>query len=120
MNIGRKKKFIRLWKLYFDAAELPVAFYYSDREGSAKLVKHPSAHQRVIAVLSQARKGKSICFGAESIGCGGGSRYLGFTADLRPNFEYFLSCGIPGELEGERYKKSPELVKEVMKRMPPF
>jgi uncharacterized protein (DUF169 family) len=39
---------------------------------------------------------------------------------MRPNFEYFLSCGIPGEMEGERYKKSPELVREVMKRMPQF
>jgi uncharacterized protein (DUF169 family) len=37
-----------------------------------------------------------------------------------PNFEYFLSCGIPGELEGERYKKSPELVREAMERMPEF
>ncbi len=39
---------------------------------------------------------------------------------MRPNFEYFLSCGIPGELEGERYKKSPELVKEHLKHQPPF
>jgi hypothetical protein len=37
-----------------------------------------------------------------------------------PNFEYFLSCGIPGKLEGERYKKSPELVKEAMKKAPQF
>ena len=37
-----------------------------------------------------------------------------------PNFEYFLSCGIPGELEGERYKKSPEIVLEFMKKAPCF
>jgi hypothetical protein len=37
-----------------------------------------------------------------------------------PSFEYFLSCGIPGELEGERYKKTPELVKEIMKKVPTF
>jgi uncharacterized protein (DUF169 family) len=37
-----------------------------------------------------------------------------------PNFEYFLSCGIPGEMEGERYKKSPEIVREVMKNRPEF
>jgi len=34
-----------------------------------------------------------------------------------PHFEYFLSCGIPGKLEGERYKKSPELVKEFRARI---
>jgi hypothetical protein len=33
-----------------------------------------------------------------------------------PHFEYFLSCGIPGKLEGERYKKSPGIVLEAMKR----
>jgi hypothetical protein len=37
-----------------------------------------------------------------------------------PKFEYFLSCGIPGELEGERYKKTPELVREVMEHAPVF
>ena len=37
-----------------------------------------------------------------------------------PNFEYFLSCGIPGKLEGERYKKTPELVKELFNEAPAF
>jgi hypothetical protein len=37
-----------------------------------------------------------------------------------PDFEYFLSYGIPGKLEGERYKKSPELVRETMKMQPAF
>jgi uncharacterized protein (DUF169 family) len=71
-------------------------------------------------VLSKVRKGRSLCFEHDSIGCGGGKRYTGFSLEMRPNFEYFLSCGIPGEMEGERYKKSPELVLEVMKRMPEF
>jgi len=39
---------------------------------------------------------------------------------MRPNFEYFLSCGIPGEMEGERYKRSPEMVREIMRKMPEF
>jgi hypothetical protein len=37
-----------------------------------------------------------------------------------PNFEYFLSCGIPGQLEGERYKKTPEIVKSFMANAPNF
>jgi len=36
------------------------------------------------------------------------------------NFEYFLSCGIPGRLEGERYKKTPELVKDFIGKAPKF
>jgi hypothetical protein len=35
-------------------------------------------------------------------------------------FEYFLSCGIPGEMEGERYKQSPELVREHLKHQAPL
>ena len=34
---------------------------------------------------------------------------------MRPNFEYFLSCGIENKMEGERYIRTPELVKELMK-----
>lgn len=50
----------------------------------------------------------------------GGRRYLGFSEELRPDFEYFLSHGIPGRVEGERYKKNPRLVAEFLKRVPRF
>ena len=45
---------------------------------------------------------------------------LGFSADVMPHFEFFLSCGIPGKVEGERYKKSPEIVRESMRRVESF
>jgi uncharacterized protein (DUF169 family) len=116
----QKNKFMRLWDEYFDGAELPLAFYYTDDEELAKLVKAPSEHQCLIGVLAKVRKGQSLCFDVNSVGCFGGKRYLGFSTQLMPQFEYFLSCGIPGELEGERYKKSPGLVKEVMGNTPTF
>ncbi|MCS7186282.1 MAG: DUF169 domain-containing protein, partial [Armatimonadota bacterium] len=50
----------------------------------------------------------------------GGRRYLGFSQELRPDFEHFLSHGIPGKVEGERYKKSPELVRELLKFYQPI
>jgi len=120
MDTEIKEKFIRLWRKYFDGAELPITFYYTDREGSAEGVKPPSGHRCVITDLSRVRKGKSFCFDVDSIGCGGGKRHLGFAQEMMPNFEYFLSCGIPGKLEGERYKKTPELVKEAMKNLTQF
>ena len=43
---------------------------------------------------------------------------LGSVPAAMPNFEYFLSCGIPGKLEGERYKKTPELVTQWTKEAP--
>jgi uncharacterized protein (DUF169 family) len=101
-------------------AELPITFYYTNEEGHAKLVKPDSVPRCVIGALLEVRRGGSFCFNNDSIRCFGGKRYLGFAEKIMPNFEYFLSCGIPGKLEGERYKKSPELVKEVMKYSPSF
>jgi len=83
------------------------------------MVKPPKGHRCIIADIAKVRKGKTVCFDNNVIGCGGGKRYLGFERKLAPNFEYFLSYGIPGKLEGERYKKSPELVKEHMKYQKP-
>ena len=120
MDLSLKKRFMELWRRYFDGAELPISFYYTNEEGRGELVKAPTEHQCIIGVLTKVRNGQSLCFEGDSIGCGGGKRYTGFTQEMMPNFEYFLSCGIPGEMEGERYKKSPELVREVMKRMPEF
>jgi len=120
MNTGIKERFIRLWEKYFDGAELPMVFYYTDETGVVEVVEPCSGHKCIFADLSKVREGKSLCFKAESIGCFGGKRYLGFTDEAMPKFEYLLSYGIPGKLEGERYKKSPELVKEIMERMPEF
>lgn len=120
MDIQLKDKFIKLWKKYFNDAELPIAFYYTGEEGHAELVKPGSVPACVIGALSNVRKGKALCFNTGSVGCFGGKRYLGFAEKIRPDFEYFLSCGIPGELEGERYKKSPELVRELVKNSPVF
>jgi uncharacterized protein (DUF169 family) len=120
MDMELKENFIKLWKKYFINAELPITFYYTDEEGQAEIAKPGSIPRCIIGALSNVRKGRSYCFDAGSIGCFGGKRYLGFAEKIRPNFEYFLSCGIPGELEGERYKKSPEIVKELMTKQPVF
>jgi uncharacterized protein (DUF169 family) len=120
MDNNLKEQFLEHWDRYFDGAELPITFYYTDQEGCAELAKSSSRHQCVIGDLAKVRKGGSLCFTTKSVGCFGGKRYLGFTKRIMPNFEYFLSCGIPGEVEGERYKKSPEMVEEVTKNLPQF
>lgn len=120
MDIKFKEDFIGLWRKYFDHAELPIAFYYTDEEGHAEPGKPGSVPRCIIEALSLVRKGRAFCFDVESIGCFGGKRYLGFREEVRPDFEYFLSCGIPGKVEGERYKKTPELVAESVKLAPSF
>lgn len=123
MDMQLKERFIQRWEKYFPGAPLPIIFFYSDDESGATKVKGPRSlevHRCVIADIARATRGRSLAFNVDSIGCGGGRKYLGFSEVLRPNFEYFLSYGIPGEMEGERYKKSPELVSEIMKNMPKF
>lgn len=120
MDIELKERFLAVWEKYFNGTELPIVFYYTNEASEAELVKPPPGHRCIMADLSKVRTGIPICFGADSFGCFGGKRYLGFGQDAMPNFEYFLSCGIPGKLEGERYKKTPELVKEIMKNVPDF
>jgi hypothetical protein len=36
-----------------------------------------------------------------------------------PNIEHFLSCGIPGQMEGERYIKTPELAEKYIEKVKP-
>jgi hypothetical protein len=120
MDSNFKENFLSKWEKYFPKAELPITFYYSDNEKTAPLYKTKKGEHCLIDSLKQVRKGKSASFSSSSLPCGGSQRYLGFSEGLRPGFEYFLSCGIPGKMEGERYKKSPELVKELMKNNPEF
>jgi uncharacterized protein (DUF169 family) len=113
-----RQRFEALWGKHFDGEDLPITFCYTDQEGRAELVEPGSSPRCLIAALAEVRSGRPLCFGPDSIGCAGGRRYVGFAEHIRPDFEYFLSCGIPGRLEGERYMKSPELVREVMEHAP--
>jgi uncharacterized protein (DUF169 family) len=118
MNVGFQQEFLRLWEEHFPGAELPITFHYAEESGSVERVKPAAGHRCLFADLSRVRAGSSLCFDAELIGCFGGKRYAGFSDAVMPNFEHFLSCGIPGKLEGERYKRSPELVKAWLERVP--
>ena len=120
MDIKVKEQFVSVWGKYFNSPELPIIFYYTDNEKSAEAVKPGSVARCIIGALAKVRQGKSLSFDIEAISCFGGRRYLGFATEIRPDFEYFLSCGIPGKFEGERYKKSPEVVKQAMQYMPVF
>ena len=113
-----KRRFLAHWQEYFPGAELPIGWYYTDRPTSPS---NANDHGYcLISRLKGVRDGHTLVYGIQTRGCMGGKRFAGFSAQVRPNFEYFLSCGIPGTLEGERYKKSPELVHAQLKEHPPF
>jgi uncharacterized protein (DUF169 family) len=118
MDLELRDKLLDRWHKYFNQADLPIVFYYTDNPNEGESPEQPKQHRCIIADMYRVRKGKTLVFNENNLGCGGAVHYLGYRDDQGPNFKYFLSCGIPNELEGERYKKSPELVTEMMKHSP--
>ena len=123
MQPGLKQQFMESWNKYFPNAELPISFYYTDDAGQIpvhRIKAEGEGHYCFIDDLAAVRQGNPLAFDTNSLCCFGGKRYRGFTQSVMPDFEYFLSCGIPGKLEGERYKKTPELVKKLFSKIPVF
>lgn len=99
--------------------ESPLGVYYTNDKPDGVTPK-TGVHLCMIGLLKEARKkGKTVFFDKNHFGCPGGAYYMGFFESPRPNIEYFLSCGIPSEMEGERYIKTPELAREFFKKRKP-
>jgi hypothetical protein len=120
MKPDLNETFISRWKKYFPKAELPIAYFYTDEISAKEMESTEKEHRCLICNVHHVQSGKPFIYSSQSSGCPGGKRYTGFSQELRPDFEYFLSCGIPGKMEGERYKKSPRLVKAFLKESIPF
>jgi hypothetical protein len=112
--------FITRWEKYFAGADLPICYFYTDQVQEKDLKETVNSDRCLIGNLKRVLDGYPFVYDVHTPGCSGGKRYSGFSTKLRPKFEYFLSCGIPGELEGERYKESPQLVEEYLKSHPAF
>lgn len=117
MNVDDKERFINLWRKYFGNSDLPIVFYFSDDDGGAEHVVPSKGWSCLICELAKVRNGQSLVYNANSIVCGGAKRYTGYNTEISPTFRYFLSCGIEGEVRGERYKISPEVVDETQKHL---
>jgi len=113
-------EFLELWGKYFPGAELPLALFYTESTDGVDKAPPSETHRCMICDLAKVRKGEALSFDLAGAVCGGAKRYLGFSQEIAPNFDFFLSCGIPGKLEGERYKKTPELVRELVEAGPRF
>jgi uncharacterized protein (DUF169 family) len=117
---GFKESFLVKWEKYFGKAEPPIAFYYTDKVPEQELKETSNRDQCLIGNVNAVRSGRTFVYSTESAGCAGGKRFTGFSQKLRPDIKYFLSCGIPGKMEGERHKKSPEVTAEFLKNYPRF
>jgi hypothetical protein len=113
----QKARFLELWARYFPGAELPVTFFRSDDPHGASPNRPAKGWRCFIGDLAAVRAGASVYYEPETLGCG--TRFLGFgTGALRPQFAEFISCGVPGGIEGERYKQTPEIVKAGLEQVP--
>lgn len=77
-------------------AELPIAFWYSDRMGAST----EKVTGCLFKCMKQVRDGKTVSLSNETITCGGGKFYTGFT-EMPERVPGFVSLK-------EKYKKTPE------------
>ncbi len=118
MDPNLKRDFAELWARHFPSSELPLAFFFSD-EPSAEVAAPPRGWRCFLQSLAPVRRGRSLAFGVESLGCDGVKQYAGFVQERSPDLDLFLSCGVPGGREGLRLKAAPGLVRESQGREPP-
>jgi len=114
MNLQFRDDFLKKWKKYFNGAECPLVFYFAEDPGNIPRAGITNDGSCIIGELALVRKGKPRAWNVNSLGCGGSRRYFGYTSGMRSDFEYFLSYGIEGKVEGERYIRTPEMVREIM------
>jgi uncharacterized protein (DUF169 family) len=122
------------------AVEEPLGMFYTDQEPqegfSPQAGNLPSAEAErrgevdfgalfgsfscVLGNIWRARRqGTAAYFSRERFGCLGGAFYLGF---LKPQLEaivHYVSTGIPGVMEGERYLDSPQATRNFFNYIDP-
>lgn len=110
------------WKQFKEAlglTESPLGIYYTNDKPGGVTPKEGFSGCMMGLLQNASRKGSTVYFDKAHFGCPGGAYYMGFFETPMPNIEYFLSCGIPGEMEGERYIKTPQRAKEYFTKMIP-
>ena len=111
-----------LWKEFQETLELkesPLGIYYTNEKPEGVTPKEGISGCMIGLLQNARKKGKTVFFDKNHFGCPGGAYYMGFLGSPRPNLEYFLSCGIPGEMDGERYIKTPELARKFISMRKP-
>jgi hypothetical protein len=114
MNTEIRDRFTTSWQQYCPVAELPLTFELSETCGTMEEAKTTEGWQCFICDLGRVWKGRSLVLNNSSVTCSSGRIYMGFDNRRSDNFRYFLSIGLPGVVEGGRYKRSPEIVDELV------
>jgi hypothetical protein len=113
MDPALRNTFTRLWNTYFEGEDLPITFGIGPHTPAVPKAPVPTGWRCLVCDLSRIRKGNDLAVDQESLSCSGAQFYLGYTTERRPEFRYFLSMGKTGVVEGERYKRTPEIVDQM-------
>jgi uncharacterized protein (DUF169 family) len=117
MDLSERDRFVTLWNAYFPESELPITFEIGGSTDRAEKAPAPKGWKCLVCDLLKVRKGRSVVFDQSSVSCTGGKIYTGYETQRSPEFRYFLSSGKEGVVNGERYKQTPEMVDETVRRM---
>ena len=106
----------RAYGYYYDLKEVRnVVFGEDSREVhfetrmDALIIENDEVNGCFFKSMSKVREGNTISLNAETIGCGGGKFYTGFT-DMPEHVPTFVSLK-------ERYKQTPEMVKSFIEQL---
>lgn len=88
-----------------EVAELPIVFWYS----ASPVADTGKINGCFFKVLKTAREGNPISLHADTIGCGGGKFYTGFT-EMPERIPDFVSLK-------EKYKETPEMVVDFVEKL---
>lgn len=83
-----------------EKAPLPILFYYSDTPAAIP----EKTNGCMFKLLAKVKEGQNVALSADTVTCGGGKHYAGFTPLLERVYT-FVS-------EKERYKQTPQDVRE--------
>ena len=96
----------------------PVAVFRTDLKPEGALQFKDGKWGCVISMLNAATKGRNVVFDDKTTGCQGGAVGLGFKQFELGFTEYFLSTGGVGGMEGEFYKKNPDIAAKFVTGLP--
>lgn len=116
MEQNLRDRFTELWQRYFNHAELPITFEYADDTRGEAPEPPFAGHRCLIGQLIKARNGRTLCITPESLSCRGAGRYLSYREEMFAGFAEFISHDAEGH--GERYQRTPELVRTFIDALP--